>query len=150
MCQGDSAQCARGRAFRRPIGATRSVCRVLERFVATAREKAHEETFRQLTPLLTNERKTVLDGLLQADATTGRTLTKRSFPQTPRRRGASTIRPAHTACVRVADRSADAWQPGDKKKAPMRSARGNEWDILCVGWTVPCSYQDTLHIKYLL
>src|SRR6267143_5617221 len=46
----------------------------LERFVATAREKAHEETFRQLTPLLTNARKTVLDGLLQADATTGRTL----------------------------------------------------------------------------
>src|SRR6266581_3556094 len=46
----------------------------LERFVATAREKAHEETFRQLTPLLTDERKTLLDGLLQPDATTGRTL----------------------------------------------------------------------------
>jgi len=46
----------------------------LERFVATAREQAHEETFRQLTPLLTDERKTVLDGLLQPDATTGRTL----------------------------------------------------------------------------
>jgi len=46
----------------------------LERFVATASEQAHEETFRQLTPLLTNARKTVLDGLLQADATTGRTL----------------------------------------------------------------------------
>src|SRR6266487_3495424 len=43
-------------------------------FVATAREKAHEETFRQLTPLLTDERKTLLDGLLQPDATTGRTL----------------------------------------------------------------------------
>ena len=46
----------------------------LERFVATAREQAHEETFRQLTPLLTDERKTLLDGLLQPDATTGRTL----------------------------------------------------------------------------
>jgi TnpA family transposase len=34
----------------------------LERFVATAREKAHDETFRQLTPLLTDERKTLLDG----------------------------------------------------------------------------------------
>src|SRR5215470_10888281 len=45
----------------------------LERFVATAREKAHEETFRQLLPLLTDERKTFLDGLLQLDATTGRT-----------------------------------------------------------------------------
>ena len=45
----------------------------LERFVATAREQAHEETFRQLTPLLTDERKTLLDGLLQPDATTGRT-----------------------------------------------------------------------------
>jgi TnpA family transposase len=46
----------------------------LERFVATAREQAHEETFRQLIPLLTNEQKTFLDGLLQPDATTGRTL----------------------------------------------------------------------------
>ena len=45
----------------------------LERFVATAREKAHEETFRQLSPLLTAERKTFLDGLLHPDATTGRT-----------------------------------------------------------------------------
>jgi hypothetical protein len=46
----------------------------LARFVATAREKAHDETFRQLTPLLTDDRKTMLDGLLQPDATTGRTL----------------------------------------------------------------------------
>src|SRR2546428_4435377 len=46
----------------------------LERFIATAREKAHDETFRQLTPLLTDDRKTLLDGLLQPDATTGRTL----------------------------------------------------------------------------
>ncbi len=44
----------------------------LERFVASAREKAHDETFRQLTPLLTNDRKTLLDGLLQPDSTTGR------------------------------------------------------------------------------
>lgn len=51
------------------LGVTR-----LERFVATAREQAHEETFRQLTPLLTDERKTLLDGLLQPDTTTGRTL----------------------------------------------------------------------------
>jgi hypothetical protein len=46
----------------------------LERFIATAREKAHDETVRQLTPLLTDDRKTLLDGLLQPDATTGRTL----------------------------------------------------------------------------
>jgi hypothetical protein len=45
----------------------------LERFVATAREQAHEETFRQLTPLLTDARKTMLDGLLQPDGTLGRT-----------------------------------------------------------------------------
>jgi Domain of unknown function (DUF4158) len=45
----------------------------LERFVATAREQAHAETFHQLTPLLTDERKTLLDGLLHPDATTGRT-----------------------------------------------------------------------------
>ena len=45
----------------------------LERFVASAREKAHDETFRQLTWLLTDDRKTLLDGLLQPDATTGRT-----------------------------------------------------------------------------
>jgi hypothetical protein len=46
----------------------------LERFVATAREQAHAETFRQLPPLLTDARKTWLDGLLHPDATTGRTL----------------------------------------------------------------------------
>ncbi len=51
------------------LGVTR-----LERFVATAREKAHDETFRQVTPLLTDDRKTMLDGLLQPDTTTGRTL----------------------------------------------------------------------------
>jgi TnpA family transposase len=45
----------------------------LERWVATAREKAHAETFRQLMPLLSDDRKTLLDGLLQPDATTGRT-----------------------------------------------------------------------------
>jgi hypothetical protein len=45
----------------------------LERFVATAREQAHEEPFRPLTPLLTAERKPFLDGLWQLDATTGRT-----------------------------------------------------------------------------
>ena len=45
----------------------------LERFVATARETAHDETFRQLTPLLTDNRRTLLDGLLQPDSTTGRT-----------------------------------------------------------------------------
>jgi TnpA family transposase len=45
----------------------------LERFVATAREQAHAETFHQLTPLLTDARKTLLDGLLHPDATTGRT-----------------------------------------------------------------------------
>lgn len=45
----------------------------LERWVATAREKAHAETFRQLMPLLSDDRKTLLDGLLRPDATTGRT-----------------------------------------------------------------------------
>src|SRR2546426_12726909 len=34
----------------------------LERLVATARDQAHAETFRRLTPLLTDERKTFLDG----------------------------------------------------------------------------------------
>jgi TnpA family transposase len=45
----------------------------LERFIATAREKAHDETFRRLTPLLTDERKALLDGLLTPDPQTGRT-----------------------------------------------------------------------------
>lgn len=45
----------------------------LERLVATAREQAHEETERRLTPLLTEERKAFLDGLLTRDAATGRT-----------------------------------------------------------------------------
>jgi TnpA family transposase len=45
----------------------------LERFVATARERAHDETFRLLTPLLTDDRKTLLEGLLRSDVMTGRT-----------------------------------------------------------------------------
>src|SRR6266851_2606920 len=39
----------------------------LERLVATARDQAHDETFRRLTPLLTDERKAFLDGLLTPD-----------------------------------------------------------------------------------
>jgi hypothetical protein len=46
----------------------------LERLVATARQQAHEETFRRLTPLLTDERPTFLDGLLLPDPQTGRTV----------------------------------------------------------------------------
>jgi TnpA family transposase len=46
----------------------------LERLVATARDQAHDETFRRLTPLLTDERKAGLDGLLTPDPQTGRTL----------------------------------------------------------------------------
>jgi TnpA family transposase len=44
----------------------------LERMVATARSQAQQETFRRLEPLLTDERRTLLDGLLQADPATGR------------------------------------------------------------------------------
>ena len=46
----------------------------LERLVATARDQAHDETFRRLIPLLTDERKAFLDGLLTPDPQTGRTL----------------------------------------------------------------------------
>jgi TnpA family transposase len=46
----------------------------LERLVATARDQAHDETFRRLAPLLTEERKAFLDGLLTPDPQTGRTL----------------------------------------------------------------------------
>jgi hypothetical protein len=46
----------------------------LERLVATARQQAHDETFRRLTPLLTDERPTFLDGLLLPDPQTGRTM----------------------------------------------------------------------------
>ena len=45
----------------------------LERLVATARDQAHDETFRRLTPLLSDERKAVLDGLLTPEPPTGRT-----------------------------------------------------------------------------
>jgi TnpA family transposase len=45
----------------------------LERLVATARDQAHDETFRRLTPLLTDKRKALLDGLLTPDPPTGRT-----------------------------------------------------------------------------
>ena len=43
------------------------------RLVATAREQAHDVTFRRLSPLLGDERQAFLDGLLEADATTGQT-----------------------------------------------------------------------------
>src|SRR5262245_29701803 len=46
----------------------------LERLVAMARDQAHDETLRRLTPLLTEERKAFLDGLLMPDPQTGRTL----------------------------------------------------------------------------
>jgi hypothetical protein len=45
----------------------------LERLVATARDQAHDETFRRLTPLLSEDRKVLLDGLLTTEANTGRT-----------------------------------------------------------------------------
>jgi hypothetical protein len=44
----------------------------LERFVATARQQAHEETWHRLTPLVTEARCSVLDGLLVPDPETGR------------------------------------------------------------------------------
>jgi Domain of unknown function (DUF4158) len=44
----------------------------LERLVATARQQAHEETFRRLSSLLTGERHTWLDSLLWPDPETGR------------------------------------------------------------------------------
>jgi len=45
----------------------------LERLVAPARDQAHAETFRRVTPLLTDERTTFLDGLLPPALRTGRT-----------------------------------------------------------------------------
>lgn len=46
----------------------------LERLVATARQQVYTETFHRLTPLLTAERHTVLDRLLQSDPATGRSV----------------------------------------------------------------------------
>jgi TnpA family transposase len=46
----------------------------LERFVATARQQAHEETWHRLTPLVTEARGSLLDGLLVSDPQTGRSL----------------------------------------------------------------------------
>lgn len=45
----------------------------LERLVASAREQAQQETFLRLTPLLTTERRMLLDQLLVRDETLGRT-----------------------------------------------------------------------------
>jgi hypothetical protein len=45
----------------------------LERLVAEARERAQIETFRQLTPLLTDERRRFLDTLLEPDPARGLT-----------------------------------------------------------------------------
>jgi TnpA family transposase len=46
----------------------------LERLIATARQQAHLETFRRLTPLLTEAQVAMLDGLLVPDLGTGRTV----------------------------------------------------------------------------
>jgi TnpA family transposase len=45
----------------------------LERFVATARQQAHDETWRRLEPWLSKERQAFLDGLLILEPPTGRT-----------------------------------------------------------------------------
>jgi TnpA family transposase len=45
----------------------------LERCVATARQQAHDETWRRLEPLLSTERHAFLDGLLTPEPPTGRT-----------------------------------------------------------------------------
>ena len=46
----------------------------LERLIATARQHAHDETWRRLTPRATVDQHPWLDRLLQPDAQTGRTL----------------------------------------------------------------------------
>jgi hypothetical protein len=46
----------------------------LERLIATARQQAHNETWRRLPPLVTADQHPWLDSLLQPDAQTGRTL----------------------------------------------------------------------------
>jgi len=46
----------------------------LERFVATARQQAHEETWHRMTALSTEERRVVLDALLVSDPQTGRSV----------------------------------------------------------------------------
>ena len=80
----------------------------LERFVATAREQAHDATFRQLTPLLTDARKTLLDGLLQPDLTTGRTRLRwlRQEAVSP---AASHIMATLTQIVFLHDAGVDPW-----------------------------------------
>ena len=45
----------------------------LERLIATARQQAHDETWRRLTPLVTDDQHPWFDGLLQPDPQTGRT-----------------------------------------------------------------------------
>jgi TnpA family transposase len=45
----------------------------LERFIATARQQAHDETWRRLVPLVSLERQPFLDTLLISDPSTGRT-----------------------------------------------------------------------------
>lgn len=46
----------------------------LERFVATARQQAHDETWRRLAPVVSPARQTFLDALLTPAPRTGRTL----------------------------------------------------------------------------
>src|SRR2546426_7644103 len=46
----------------------------LERLIATARQQAHDETWRRLTPLVTTDQHPWLDRLLQPDVQPGRTI----------------------------------------------------------------------------
>jgi TnpA family transposase len=46
----------------------------LERLIASARQEAHDETWRRLTPLVTADQHPWLDGLLRPDPQTGRTV----------------------------------------------------------------------------
>jgi Domain of unknown function (DUF4158) len=91
----------------------------LERLVVRARQDARRETYRLLSPLLTDERKAMLDALLVADGETGRTplawLRQEAISSKPRSILETVEKLRHLRTARVADISLDAINPNRRK-----------------------------------
>src|SRR2546428_115300 len=101
----------------------------LERCVAPARAKAHEETVRQWTPWLTDERHTWLDGRWHPDASTGRPRL-RGLRQDAVSHAASPSMAPLTTSVLLHDAGVDQWHLARRKpnRAPWAAP---------IGWKSP-------------
>jgi TnpA family transposase len=92
---------------------------MLERLVVHARHQARRETYRLLSPMLTDERKAMLDALLVTDEETGRTplawLRQEAISSKPRSILETVDKLRHLQTMRVADINLDCINPNRRK-----------------------------------